>query len=563
MGPKLLKTRGAKEHKEARVSGRHLVGRPRARSRAMPSSGVAAATLVLRSSASLNSESTGVLEKGTAVAVLDVVIQKSGAVRALVALKSDAEQKSIGWVTSYKGGVEKLKMGTAAALQDGFFTSAAMNYNSCRQPSPERLIGDYRERYETFSKGLSMRQSELTSDDSPTGERSSSKRSFSKGRASSSFSKGRVSVTVAKRLPPVAAEPEEGTASTAESKKKEEPEVAIWKAARLHSKADELTGLAEAEDGKTFDTIQTKLVELLALKKKSVDDLIREWDRNGDGGIDFKEFRVCMRGLGGDLKDIDVREIDGLYEMLDTKKEGEIKTPALKAAIKKMQNEAAHKEAAAQYTKDIATKLRASAELYTIAADLATQLEGATEKVQSLSVERSIDSRLGEVLRKRNIKIGEVVTQWDKDRGGSVDLDEFTQRTKEIGLKADPAEVKDLFERWDDDLSGELEIEELKEQLQQLQQVSADEVEERKAYKKMSTDLTKQVRVAQIEAEQAVNAMDEERMAHEAAVEQEAAAKREREVQRQAEKLAAEKAEKAATAAKIEAMRVADLARIA
>ena len=43
--------------------------------RLMPSFGVAVTSLVLRSAASLNSESTGVLEKGTAVTVLDVVIQ--------------------------------------------------------------------------------------------------------------------------------------------------------------------------------------------------------------------------------------------------------------------------------------------------------------------------------------------------------------------------------------------------------------------------------------------------------------------------------------------------------
>ena len=180
---------------------------------------------------------------------------------------------------------------------------------------------------------------------------------------------------------------------------------------------------------------------------------------------------------------MDVHPIDDLFASLDVKKQGEIKTAALKSAIKKMQSDAASKAATAQRTKAIAEKFRAAAALFESARELAVSYELAAEEVQKLNAERTIDARLGEVLRKRNIKIAEVVTQWDKDRGGSVDLDEFSQRSKEIGLKAEPAELKDIFARWGPDSSGELGIEGLKESLRKLQEASAAEVDHIKELK--------------------------------------------------------------------------------
>ena len=41
------------------------------------------------------------------------------------------------------------------------------------------------------------------------------------------------------------------------------------------------------------------------------------WDRNGDGSIDSKEFRVCMRNLGGIFKTVPVGEIDAMFASLE------------------------------------------------------------------------------------------------------------------------------------------------------------------------------------------------------------------------------------------------------
>ena len=51
-------------------------------------------------------------------------------------------------------------------------------------------------------------------------------------------------------------------------------------------------------------------------------DLFREWDEDGDGTVSKKEFRKAMPLLG--LSDVDPKEVDALFETLDTKGEGAI-----------------------------------------------------------------------------------------------------------------------------------------------------------------------------------------------------------------------------------------------
>lgn len=115
-----------------------------------------------------------------------------------------------------------------------------------------------------------------------------------------------------------------------------------------------------------------------------------------------------MRGLGGTLKDIDVREIDGLFASLDTNHSGEIDTAELKFAIKRMQREAQEREAEAAHARETAARLHQVADLFRAAAEVRAELEDAEQLAEAIEADKSIDARLGEVLRKRNVKIGEV-----------------------------------------------------------------------------------------------------------------------------------------------------------
>ena len=225
----------------------------------MPVVGRAQRALTVRQNLAISSQKCGILERGDQVMVLRMIISKSGTVRAQITRSPGA--RPAGWVTSYKGGVEMLQMSSAAEIRGGFYTSAVSLYNSSREPSPtskERAaaaaIVEVEMRYERMRERLARNRVSLV-------ERAS-----------------------AYGMPPAASsqagdEQQSAAPQTPPRNKKGAKQAPLIKAAKLTAKAKELHSRAKEEEGKTFETISTKLVALLALKKKPVDELIREWDR--------------------------------------------------------------------------------------------------------------------------------------------------------------------------------------------------------------------------------------------------------------------------------------------
>ena len=106
---------------------------------------------------------------------------------------------------------------------------------------------------------------------------------------------------------------------------------------------------------------------------------------------------------------------------------------------------------------------------YQSAHDVSAALEAGEalrEAMRPNGSERTAGQRLGTVLASKNVKIGDVVTSWDKDGDGTIDAAEFSQRVLQLGLIVDrPSDVQDLFASLDDDHSGVLDLSELKEVL--------------------------------------------------------------------------------------------------
>ena len=515
----------------------------------MPSLATAMVPLNMRSTASLGAKKLGTIPKGKRVYVLKVIVDQSGMVRAEIADQSDPA-KAIGWVTSYKNGIEMLRVGSAAQLQGGFFTSSKAFYNSARQPSPPRgmyTLDEYYQRYESMGARLAGQQG---------GSRSKAKSPItSRARDWSSMQSSMSSgATLAKELADAVKNEAESSESSGEPRKKEKDKsTSLIKAAKLAKKAEELRAVAVNDETRDFATISTMLVELLAQKKKPVDELIREWDRNNDGGIDGKEFRICMRGLGGPLKDIDVREIDKFFATLDTEGTGDVSTSNLKKAIKKMQQDAEKRLADSIRARENAQRYNSIAVLFQTAADIMSDLEATEKMVHALTMNKSIDARLGEVLQKRNVRIGEVMTQWDKDGNGSVDKKEFVLHVKELGLRADVQEVKDLFDSLDEDGNGDLDIEELKVCLKTLQDAAIKVVEDVKTQKKKVVELRKAASAAQEKAQATLEEIEEATAAEEQAAREAAMARAVAEDQKYKAKLQAEREAKAARMAKVSA----------
>ena len=83
----------------------------------------------------------------------------------------------------------------------------------------------------------------------------------------------------------------------------------------------------------------------------AVEDLIREWDANGDGAVTKMEFRQSLRNPKLELVADNVSELDALFDRLDKDKGGSLDLGEVKAAMKIMQTESAHAEKAVEKAK--------------------------------------------------------------------------------------------------------------------------------------------------------------------------------------------------------------------
>ena len=85
-----------------------------------------------------------------------------------------------------------------------------------------------------------------------------------------------------------------------------------------------------------MDTFERRLGAALMAQTKPLAELIREWDRNGDGDINTIELRQCVRNSLG-VK-ADNREIDAWMVKVDADGSGVLELPEVKAALKSLKD---------------------------------------------------------------------------------------------------------------------------------------------------------------------------------------------------------------------------------
>jgi len=228
----------------------------------------------------------------------------------------------------------------------------------------------------------------------------------------------------------------------------------------------------EADSVKT-STFQRRLGSqvmdaLVAVKTATpLADLIRQWDKNNDGDISLIEFRACVRN-NLHLK-ADNQEIDAFFNTMDGDGGGSLDLNELKVVFKKLSDTALR-------AGDETAAIRARADLLQAKVDTLSEVAEATEtaeaayaKVQYLLREKPVDEALGERLVAKNLKVQDVMRLWDKDGDGTISKEEFYVNVSAVGLTTFSKEQIDgLFDRYDDDGGGSLDLDELKPTLASL-----------------------------------------------------------------------------------------------
>ena len=236
-------------------------------------------------------------------------------------------------------------------------------------------------------------------------------------------------------------------------------------AAALEGQAKEFEESAERIKSSTFERQLGRAV-LAKTVGKPLADVIREWDKNGDGDISQIEFRACVRNsLGLKAKN---EEIDAFFVTLDADGGGSLDLAELKMALKKIRAAAAAADAEADKIRSDAQALVTNAADLVVVAEATEACEADEARLAQLQDIRTVESRLGAKIVMNGWKLADVMRIWDKDKDGAVSKTEFRKIVKEMKVEGTVHEVDAFFDSYDSDGGGQLDLHELQPTLKKL-----------------------------------------------------------------------------------------------
>ena len=185
-------------------------------------------------------------------------------------------------------------------------------------------------------------------------------------------------------------------------------------------------------DASSGVSIADQVNNILAEHSVKLIDLFREWDEDGNGAIDKKEFRKAVAALGYDAPK---REVNKAFDALDDSGDGFIEYGELKAALSKHSKKGKQKPDAVKKVKSTAA---------------ATPVEGADGDVAGTGEEDFVTGM------KQNAMERDAA---DADQDGKLDFAEFCAlvRDREEGEHSDE-DLKKRFQQLDGDNSGKVDM---------------------------------------------------------------------------------------------------------
>ena len=143
--------------------------------------------------------------------------------------------------------------------------------------------------------------------------------------------------------------------------------------------------------------------------------------------------------------------------------------------------------------------MRSVAAAYERAAQEMEELERREkERANSRRDMEGLGPQLGTLLKTRNIKVGDLIREWDDDGNGEIDIGEFYHHLKKLGLRNLTREAANgLFQELDKDGSGLLDMNELRTALKVLQDAASAASASEKAQSRMVQSLRRSARTAQ------------------------------------------------------------------
>jgi len=242
---------------------------------------------------------------------------------------------------------------------------------------------------------------------------------------------------------------------------------------------------------------------LVICKEDFIKRCLTQWDAKGRKEFAKTEFRLNLRKAGLDPAAFDA---DALFDKWDADGGGTLDLAELKEALTKVGTQARTWRFSIDPAATQAVTLRTRAKYLHEAAEATTLTEQLESEFEALreSQAASAEIRLGELLAKRCIKPGTVVTKWSTSRGehaGELSKTEFREAVKKLGLAnsgVSEADIDNVFDKFDEDHGGYLDAQEASAMVKELQATAGLAQKER--WRKENLVAAKRARAIQMEA---------------------------------------------------------------
>ena len=211
--------------------------------------------------------------------------------------------------------------------------------------------------------------------------------------------------------------------------------------------------------------------KILAGKALKLEQLFKEWDEDGDGTINRKEWQKAMPTIGINHSD---EMLNKLFDMFDEDGSGEIDYLELRAALRKPTLRRGGEsptptddemEQRRQQLKKTASKGGGLGGSGRVSFDDSMRSEGgskmtAAEKKAELEMKNLEDMR--KMLASKALKLEQLFKEWDEDGDGQINPKEWRKAMRAVGITHNDYMLNKLFAMFDEDGSGEIDFMELR-----------------------------------------------------------------------------------------------------
>ena len=204
-------------------------------------------------------------------------------------------------------------------------------------------------------------------------------------------------------------------------------------------------------DDDALATIPDQIRTGLHKRYLRVVDIFHQYDDSGDGLIDAAEFGKALRELG--LRDASDADIGAVFNSMDPDGSGEIEFRELHdLLVRSVQNHPRLEPL------EVKAKNTISLRKEGLKKNDANLLQG----LDLTSGEGTVPDKIRAALKKRHVRVVDILRQFDDDDTGVIDAAEFSKALRELGLRdASDADLGAIFESFDPDGSGEIDFREL------------------------------------------------------------------------------------------------------